>query len=405
MKMPEGWREVFIDAVARRGSGHTPNKSVPEYWNGGIKWISLADSSKLDNRFISKTDKEISSLGIRNSSAVLHEKGTVVLSRDAGVGKSAIMSEDMAVSQHFITWTCDENNTHNIFVYYWLQYKKPEFEAIATGSTIKTIGLPYFRKLSLLLPPLSEQRHIASILSAWDDSLSTLARLIDTKRQQKRALAEQLLTGKRRLKGFEGEWTEQTIGDLFHEVTRFVQWDDSAKYTQAIVRRWSQGITTRNEIEGEKIKVKRLQKVRSQDFLISNIQAAYGAMAKVSSAEAGLFVSNLYTILEARPGMASVDFLDQFSRLPQMEQLVVASSNGFKAERIRLNFDPKAFLRQKLPAPPTLAEQQAIASILCTFDEEISALERLRTSVQAQKRGLMDLLLTGKVRVKVEVAA
>lgn len=100
--LPEGWRLRLLDHVAKRGSGHTPSKDFPEYWNGGIKWVSLADSSQLDQGLIAKTDKEISETGIRKSSAVLHPAGTVVLSRDAGVGKSAVLGEAMAVSQHFI---------------------------------------------------------------------------------------------------------------------------------------------------------------------------------------------------------------------------------------------------------------------------------------------------------------
>jgi len=100
--IPAEWFVSLLDKVTIRGSGHTPNKSIPRYWNGGIKWVSLADSHRLDKIFISETDKEVSALGIANSSAVLHPGGTVVLSRDAGVGKSAVLAEDMAVSQHFM---------------------------------------------------------------------------------------------------------------------------------------------------------------------------------------------------------------------------------------------------------------------------------------------------------------
>lgn len=295
---------------------------------------------------------------------------------------------------------CDTDYAYQLFR--WCQYTGI-FALIATKTnSIAHLGSTRFAELALPFPPLPEQRKIAAILSTWDDSLATLTNLLAAKRQQKRGLAEALLTGKKRLKGFEGEWEEKRIDDLFKEVTRFVDWDDSAIYRQAIVRRWSQGITTRDDLEGEKIKVKKLQKVKLNDFLISNIQAAYGAMAKVGDAEQGLFVSNLYTILEAREGLGDVDYFDQFSRLPQMEQLVIASSNGFKAERIRLNFDPKTFLKQKIFVPPTFSEQKAIAFVLSTLDAEIASLEALKAKVQEQKRGLMDELLTGRVRVRVQ---
>src|SRR4051794_14100235 len=88
--IPEDWAVVLLDSVARRGSGHTPDKTHPEYWGGKIKWISLQDSDRLDRLYIRETAANITPAGIANSSAKMHPNGTVVLSRDAGVGKSAI---------------------------------------------------------------------------------------------------------------------------------------------------------------------------------------------------------------------------------------------------------------------------------------------------------------------------
>ena len=168
IEIPKEWNILFLDEVAKRGTGHTPDAEKPEYYNGGIKWVSLADSKRLDNIYISETTKEISNLGIENSSAVVHPAGTVILSRDAGIGKSAILKIEMAVSQHFIAWRCGEN-LNNHFLYYMLQYWKPLFESIAIGTTIKTIGLPFFKKLRIPLPSINEQQKIASILSNVDE--------------------------------------------------------------------------------------------------------------------------------------------------------------------------------------------------------------------------------------------
>ena len=144
-----------LDSVSTRVSGHTPSKSNPEYWNGGIPWISLSDTAKLDKRYISDTAKEISGQGIQNSSAVLHPAGLVVLSRDARVGCSAITTKKMAVSQHFIGWICSEQLL-NRYLYYVLQKWKNKFEAIAMGSAIPTIGVPFFRDLEI---PAKDRRH------------------------------------------------------------------------------------------------------------------------------------------------------------------------------------------------------------------------------------------------------
>ena len=194
--IPVEWQYELLDKLAIRGSGHTPNKDHAEYWKGGVKWVSLADSSRLDQLYIHETELEISHIGIQNSSAVLHPTGIVVLSRDAGVGKSAITTSPMAVSQHFMCWKCDEK-MDNHFLYYWLQHNKRTFENIAMGSTILTIGLPYFKRLKIACPvDLREQRAIAEKLTAVDTRLFSLMTDLTKKRQQKLGLMQDLLTGK-----------------------------------------------------------------------------------------------------------------------------------------------------------------------------------------------------------------
>jgi type I restriction enzyme, S subunit len=186
------WKEKNLEDLAKRGSGHTPNKGKKEYYNGRIKWVSLADSKRLDNGFISDTEIEISDLGIQHSSAVLHPAGSVILSRDAGVGKSAIMGVSMAVSQHFIVWTCDSHQLSNWFLYYILQKRKPLFERVASGSTIKTIGLPFFTEMRVIVPRLPEQQRIADSLSSLDDLIAAQTQKLGVLRTHKKGLMQQL---------------------------------------------------------------------------------------------------------------------------------------------------------------------------------------------------------------------
>ncbi|MEY8194510.1 MAG: restriction endonuclease subunit S [Cycloclasticus sp.] len=198
-RIPIGWDCQLLDKVAKRGSGHTPDKKKAEYWNDGVKWISLTDSSKLDQLYISKTAKNVSSLGIENSSAVLHPAGTVVMTRDAGIGKSAITTDVMAVSQHLIAWVCGEK-LDNYFLYYILQLWKPQFEAIAMGSTIKTIGLPYFKQLKVPVPPIEEQENIANSIKSADLKIFSLEKKNSQNIAIKKALMQDLLTGNVRVK-------------------------------------------------------------------------------------------------------------------------------------------------------------------------------------------------------------
>jgi type I restriction enzyme, S subunit len=193
--VPVEWDCQLLDGIAERGSGHTPNKSRAEYWNGGIKWISLADSWRLDRLYVSDTDKTISAEGIANSSAVLHPAGVVVLSRDAGVGKSAITTEPMAVSQHFMCWRGGPDlDAH--YLYYWLQREKHRFEAIATGTTIPTIGLGFFKKYRINVPmDINEQRRIGRVCAALDSQIFALENERSKLTQLKAGLMADLLTG------------------------------------------------------------------------------------------------------------------------------------------------------------------------------------------------------------------
>jgi restriction endonuclease S subunit len=163
------WPTVPIRLVARLGSGHTPSRSKTEYWQDcTIPWITLADVWRLrsgQTSVITETREKISLLGEANSAAVRHPEGTVILSRTASVGFSAIMGRDMATSQDFATWTCGPRLDPG-FLLHSLRGMAPDLKRIATGSTHKTIYMPDIEQLRVPLPPLEEQRRIAGFLDA-----------------------------------------------------------------------------------------------------------------------------------------------------------------------------------------------------------------------------------------------
>ena len=195
--IPKDWNAPLLDKFAKRNSGHTPAKTISEYWNGGIKWVSLADSNKLDKLYITATRCEVSQLGIQNSSAIELPKGTVILSRDAGIGKSAILAKRMAVSQHFMAWSCKKSSS-NLFLYYWLQNMKPVFEQVAMGSTIPTIGLDFFKRLQIACPDnIEEQENIGLKLKELDLLILKFKNEKQKSQSQKQGLMQDLLTGKK----------------------------------------------------------------------------------------------------------------------------------------------------------------------------------------------------------------
>lgn len=196
--LPLGWTLTHLDAVAKRGSGHTPNKKVAEYWGGSIKWVSLQDTKRLDKVYISETTEKVTESGIFNSSAVLHPAGTVVLTRDATVGRSAVTTSEMAVSQHFMAYVCGPK-LNTLYLYYWLQRMKPIFERIGAGSTIKTIGLPFFKGLRIALPPLDEQIEIATQMSEVDGLIAAERSVLSRLKSLRAAISHDLLSGRVRV--------------------------------------------------------------------------------------------------------------------------------------------------------------------------------------------------------------
>ncbi|MFI6285524.1 restriction endonuclease subunit S [Streptomyces sp. NPDC051018] len=163
------WPTVPIRLVARLGSGHTPSRSVPKYWdNCTVPWITLADVWQLRSGttdVIRETKEKVSELGLANSAAVKHPADTVILSRTASVGFSAIMGADMATSQDFATWTCGPKLNPR-YLLHSLRAMAPDLKRIATGSTHKTIYMPDIEQLRVPVPPMDEQHRIANFLDA-----------------------------------------------------------------------------------------------------------------------------------------------------------------------------------------------------------------------------------------------
>ncbi|MFD7693974.1 restriction endonuclease subunit S [Streptomyces sp. NPDC059805] len=180
------WPTAPIRLVARLGSGHTPSRSKPEYWeNCTVPWITLADVWQLrDGRtaVITETKEKVSPLGLANSAAVKHPAGTVILSRTASVGFSAIMGRDMATSQDFATWTCGPRLEPR-YLLHALRGMAPDLKRVATGSTHKTIYMPDIEQLRVPLPPLEEQRRIADFLDAETARIEELLALRERQRQ------------------------------------------------------------------------------------------------------------------------------------------------------------------------------------------------------------------------------
>jgi type I restriction enzyme S subunit len=392
------WPLIPLESVAIRGSGHTPNKARADFWNGEIPWISLKDSDGLDKRYIEETAETITPAGIANSSAVVHPPGTVVLSRDAGVGKSGIMSRPMAVSQHFIAWRCGPS-LDNEFLYYWLQREKPEFERVAIGNTIKTIGLAYFKALRIPLPPIEEQLVIAGALRDVDLALYALGEFIAKKRDLKQAAMQQLLTGKRRLPGFDDDWRWTCLDQVAERATGAWGTEDrDGQHVNAAEIIRAGDISSGGRLTGTAHRFLSMAELAKARCLLDDvvITTSGNGLGKVwwCDGRPEVAASNFVRVLRPIRGEAIGRFLAHLIGGDESARQL----RGHTATSAYPNLRPTYFTTQwlKLPSPE---EQTAIAAVLSDMEAELIALEARLAKTRDLKQGMMQELLTGRTRL------
>jgi len=199
--IPAHWSTSRIKYVAQIESGHTPSRSVEEYWvDCTIPWVSLNDSGYLrEHDYISDTVYQISELGMANSSAHLLPAGAVVFSRDATVGLCAITTRPMAVSQHFIAYLCGPKLVPT-YLLLSLKAMSQHLERLSMGATIPTIGMTDVRSLACPVPPVPEQKAIVDFVNfetaRLDQLIAKVESVIDRLQEYRTALITAAVTGK-----------------------------------------------------------------------------------------------------------------------------------------------------------------------------------------------------------------
>jgi len=153
--------------VAEIESGGTPSSSKPEYWdNGDICWATLPD---LKNKYIFDTQRKITALGLKNSSAKLLPIDSVIFSSRATIGEISITKVETSTNQGSKNFICDPKKIEYEFLYYLLKSKVDEIIGLATGATYKEINKTVFSSIEIDIPNLLTQKQIADVLSAYDD--------------------------------------------------------------------------------------------------------------------------------------------------------------------------------------------------------------------------------------------
>ncbi len=402
---PDGWvRSRLIDVTERITVGLAI--SVTQHYRDG--GVPLIRNQNICDGWFDDTDMVSISPDFADSQAskATRARDLLTVRTGANIGQTCVVPPRLAGSQSFTTLITSTDWNKILPEYLCFHMQSPlglsEIERLQVGGGKGNLNAGHLADYRIDVPPLDEQHAIVRILNTWDACVHKLPLLIAAKLRFKQGLMQQLLTGRRRFKEFKStEFVETHVGDVLKETLRPVDWDDDRLYRLASIRRHSGGLFWREALRGSQIKVKKLHALQENDFLISHIQAAYGAMGLVSAEFAAGTVSDMYTILTPKkPGTIDMRYVEYLSQMKRMRHQAYLACNGFFAERLRLNFDPTEFLKQKILLPETLAEQTKIADLLDTLVSEIKTFKRELDALQTQKKGLMQKLLTGQVRVK-----
>lgn len=192
------WKEVKLGDVASSSSGGTPKSTVEEYYDGGIQWASVADMTAC-NKFINKTARTLSQLGLENSSARLFPENTVLIAMYASIGETAIVQNAMSTSQAILGLQA-KPSLHHMYLYYLLTAQKPKLKTLGQQGAQSNLNAGMVKALRINLPPFEEQKMIAEVLSISEKEVEALQAKLQTLKTEKAALMQQLLTGKRRVK-------------------------------------------------------------------------------------------------------------------------------------------------------------------------------------------------------------
>ena len=405
--IPQEWEVKRLGEIGTFYGGGTPSKSIDEYWHGDIPWISSADLIENDiywcniNRFITLE-------AIRNSSTQIIPQNSILIVTRVGVGKVAVAPCDLCVSQDYI---CLQNSGMNtIFLAYEIMQRMKNIVSQIQGTSIKGISINEVKKIQLPLPPLAEQEKIAEILSTWDKAIDKQTQLIEKLELRKKGLMQQLLTGKKRLPGFTDEWKKVKLG----EVTTFLScntfsreqmnnvcgnWknvhygDILVKYSSIVdISRDKDSIPYVNDT----IEYSPKDYVASGDIVMADTaeDEMVGRACEFTNVGEEKIISGLHTILIRPIILFAPMFLGYYLNSREYHKQILSIMQGIKVYSIT-----KEALKNTTIKYPDIQEQTAIANILSLCDEEIRLAQDKLAAMKEQKKGLMQVLLTGKRRV------
>lgn len=398
---PKSWDRSQIGKICRLSSGSTPRRDNAENFDGDILWVT---SGELKRRTLEDTQEKISAIAVTNSHLEIYEPGTVLIAiyglEAAGIrGTVSIIGKQCTISQACMALTEFKGIDNEFFYYWYLNNGQTIGLRYAQGTKQQNLSTDIVGSFPICFPDQGEQQKIAAILTTQDKVIELKEKLLAEKQRQKKYLMQVLLTGKKRLPRFSGEWKVNRLRNIATRHTK----RNTIGNTNALTISAQYGLINQAEFFNKAV----ASDDKSNYFLLEKGDFAYnksysngypfGAIKRLTRYEVGI-VSPLYICFRIKEGSVSGEYLEQYFEAGLMNHEIQAFAQEGARNHGLLNIAVDDFFNSKilLPSPE---EQTAIAEIFSTADREIDLLRQDIEQEKQKKKALMQLLLTGIVRV------
>lgn len=394
--IPNDWNVKSLGELCNKITDGT--HKTPKYVLEGVKFISAKNiiNGKIDWSDIKYITNEEHEILIKRCNP---EDGDILLAKSGTLGIPAIIKKSFEFSLFeslaLIKYKRDKINGEYLFQYLSSPIMSKIYHLETKGLSIKHLHLTEINKFKIIVPKKLEQEKIAEILSTFNEVITKTEQLIKEKKVIKKGLMQQLLTGKKRLKGFEQqEWKEVKLGSVL-KFKKKQALTNPQEYYLLTVKLHLKGIEATNNKPNKTEKSRPYYLREPNELLIGRQNFHNGGIGIVPNGMIGYIASNAISSLETKKG--DLKFYYYYLSYDSFYKKIGNMIGGTGQKEIS-----EAMLNKlKLIIPASVEEQQAIANILTTADKEISLLEEKLEILREQKKGLMQDLLTGKVRVKV----
>ena len=397
---PLSWKTGRINEICTLSSGSTPRRDNADNFVGEILWVT---SGELKKRIIIDTLEKISEAAASTSNMAMYEPGAVVIAiyglEAAGIrGTASIIGKRCTISQACMAFT-EFSKVDNTFFYYWyLNNGQVIGLRYAQGTKQQNLSTDIVGAFPICFPNLKEQRKIAEILTTQDRVIELKEKLLAEKQRQKKYLMQQLLTGKKRFPRFEGEWRKVKLNEVLFERKEKNIAQDHRICSVAVQK----GVVDQVEHLGRSYAAADTSNygvAHYGDIIYTKSPTGdfpYGII-KQSHMHEDVAVSPLYGIYEPACYELGHILHTYFSYAINCSNYLLPIIQ--KGAKNTINISNDVFVSKSLYLPTDYEEQQVLAQIFITADKEIALLRQDLEREKQKKKALMQLLLTGIVRV------